>query len=97
MQLALRWFYTIKVNLVKVGQTLTKMLFTLSKLFKVFNCSFKILAGNSHYTHISRIMDPINEQCFAFVICILCYMIIRRLDKVNVSLDKGPVVSPSTK
>ena len=24
-------------------------------------------------------MDPINEQCFAFVICILCYMIIRRL------------------
>ena len=32
------------------GQTLTKMLFTLPKLFKVFNCSFKILAGNSHYT-----------------------------------------------
>ena len=29
-------------------------------------------------THISKIMDPINEQCFAFVICILCYMIIRR-------------------
>ena len=28
----LRWVYTVKVNLVKVGQTLTKMLFTLSKI-----------------------------------------------------------------
>ena len=24
-------------------------------------------------------MDPINEQCFAFVICVLCYIITRRL------------------
>ena len=67
----LRWVYTTKVNLVKVWPTLTKMLFTLTKLFKVFNCSFKILAGYSHYTNISRIMDPIDELCFAFVICIL--------------------------
>ena len=50
--LLLRWVYTIKVNLVKLGQTLIKMLFTLSKLFKVFNYSFKILAGTSHYTLI---------------------------------------------
>ena len=49
-------------------------------ILSAFSCSFKILAGNSYYTtHISRIMDPINEQCFAFVICILCCMIIRRL------------------
>ena len=67
----LRWVYTTKVNLVKVWPTLNKMLFTLKKLFKVFNCSFKILVGYSHYTHISRIMDPIDEPCFAFVICIL--------------------------
>ena len=30
-------------------------------------------------THIPRLMDRINEQNFAFVICILCYMIIRKL------------------
>ena len=32
----------------------------------------------SLHIHISSIMDPINEQCFAFVIFILCYMTIRR-------------------
>ena len=36
-------------SLVKVWPTLTEMLFTLSKLFSVFNSSFNILAGNSHY------------------------------------------------
>ena len=68
-----RWVYTIEVNLVKVGQTLTKMLFTLWKLFKVFNCSFKIWWEILITLSYFQDMDPINEQCFAFVICILCY------------------------
>ena len=40
-------------------------------------------------------MDPINEQCFAFVIVLHDYK--KAGDKANVSLDKGLVMSPSTK
>ena len=36
------------------------------------------------HTHISRIMDPIDEQCFAFVICIYQK---KAGDKAKVSLD----------
>ena len=34
-------------------------------------------------------MDPINEKCFAFVICILCYMIIRRLGQGKCVFGQG--------
>ena len=78
-----RWVYTIKVNLVKVGQTLTNFdqdaVYTI-KVVRSFELQFQDFGGKfSIHTHISRIMDPINEQCFVFVICILCYRIIRRL------------------
>ena len=71
------------------------MLFTLSKLFKVFNWSFKIFGGKFLlHTHISRIMDPFDEECFAFVICVYQK---KAGDKAKVSLDKGLVAPPPTK
>ena len=39
-------------------------------------------------------MDPIDEQCFAFVICIYQK---KAGDKAKVSLDKGLVAPPPTK
>ena len=39
-------------------------------------------------------MDPVDEQCFAFVICIYQK---KAGDKANVSLDKGLVAPPPTK
>ena len=45
-------------------------------------------------THISRIMDPIDEQWFAFVICIYQK---KAVDKAKVSLDKGLVEPPPIK
>ena len=43
-------------------------------------------------------MDPINEQCFAFVIRnFVLHDYQKAGDKANASLDKGLVVSPSIK
>ena len=71
------------------------MLFTLSKLFKIF----KGFGGKfSLHTHISRIMDPISEQCFCF--CNLYFVLHdyqKAGDKAMASLDKGLVVPLSTK
>ena len=45
-------------------------------------------------------MDPIDEHCFAFEVCILCYMIDyqnKAADKTKASSDKGLVAPLSTK
>ena len=71
------------------------------KVVRSFNCSFKILVGILiAQAHISRIMDPIDEQCFAFcnLICILLHDYqMKAGDKANASLDKGLVAPPSSK
>ena len=80
-----------------------KVLFTLSKCFKVYiqcilNCIF-CFAGNQN-TYASRKMNFVDEQRFAFAICILCDMNINQKKvkyKAKASLDQGLVALLSIK
>ena len=95
---ALRWVYTIKVNLVKVWPSLTNFdqnaVYTI-KVVQSFKLQFQDFGGKFLlHTHISRIMDPTDEQYIAFVICIYQK---KAGDKANVSLHKGLVAPPPTK
>ena len=90
------WF-TLSIFLIKVpGQSLTNFdqnaVYTI-KAVQSFYCTLKILVGNSH----NNLMFPGDEHCCAFVICILCSIIVRIVFHIKESLDKRLVKPPSTK